>query len=218
MTSTLERERREHFNHLAPLILTAAALVSLCGWIVRGAVRSRGYYWGDDYSHLLLSRQAINHPTRLLDVWGRPIMTAVYIPASLVGDVGARLTSLLLAGLAALLCVMTVRRLGVRTLPALAALFVLAQPLPAMISYSALPQIVFSTVLALAFFLDITGHPRAAAFTVSLLPLARVEGLVVIAVWCAWAVHRKRLRDIPLLAVGVAAWAVIGGLVHADPL
>ncbi len=210
-------ERQERIQRVAPLALTAFSLVVLCAWIARRAVQSRGYYWADDYSHLLLSRQAIHHPTRLLDVWGRPIMTAVYIPGSLVGDVGARVTSLLLAGLAAVLCVATVRRLGARTLPAVAALFLLAQPLPAMIAYSALPEIVFSTLLALALFLDASGHPRAAAFTVSLLPLARVEGLVVVVVWCGWSIHRKRFVDIPLLAIGFAAWAIVGGIVYADP-
>ncbi len=218
MTSTLGREEAKRTDRRVPLVLTWASLVVLCVWIARGAVQSRGYYWADDYSHLLLSREAIHHPTRLLDVWGRPIMTAVYIPGSLVGDIGARLTSLLLAGLAAVLCVATVRRLGVRTLPLVAAVFLLAQPLPAMIAYSALPQIVFSTLLALAFLLDVSGHPRAAALTASLLPLARVEGLVVVVVWCAWSIHRKRFLDIPFLAVGFGAWAIIGGLVYADPL
>jgi hypothetical protein len=97
-----------------------------------------------------------------------------------------------------------------------AALLLLAQPVTATVAYSALPETVFSFVLACALYLRATNRSRAAAFVVSLLPLARLEGLVVVLIWAGWLLLRRRYRLIPVLGVGFAVWAIAGAIVSGD--
>jgi hypothetical protein len=206
--------------------LSARRAVAVTAWVVAGAmavvlvlraVASKGYYWADDYGHLEISRSAWSHPTWLLDVWGRPLMTLVYMPGAPLGDAAVRATSLVVFALTAVLCVAVARRRNV-PFPVIAACLLVAQPLAARVAFSALPYTVFSLVVAGALWLRTTGRHRAAALTVSVLPLARLEGLVVVAVWAVVVVRERRWRDLPLLATGMAAWAAAGALVHGDLL
>lgn len=193
-------------------------------WAVAGAVfvtlvlragMSKGYYWADDYGHLEISRSAWSHPAWLLDVWGRPLMTLAYMPSAPFGDGAVRATSLILFGLTAGLCVSMARHQHTRY-PVVAGCLLLVQPLAARLAFSALPYTAFSLVLASALWLRTTGRHRAAALTIALLPLARLEGLVVALAWGVVAARERRWRDLPLLGVGMASWAGVGALVHRD--
>lgn len=193
----------------------AVALVAVVARIGQQAAKSDGFLWADDYAHLLGSRSVIADPRVLLDVWGRPLMTLAYIPAGLLGDTMARVTSLLLLAAAAVLVWRVARNHGTR-FPALAALLLLAQPATAMMGYSALPGVLFSTVLALALWLRSRGQPALAALAAGLLPLARVEGIAVLVAWGATLVIARRWRLLPLLAIGLVAWAVARAIVYQD--
>src|SRR5436190_14902552 len=119
--------------------LVVACIVVVAAGILYRATQSDGFYWLDDYAHLNLSRHAWGHPATLLDVWGRPLMTFVYLPAAQLGDAAARLTSLMIFAATAVFCGLLARSYRSR-LPAAAALLLLAQPLAARLSFSAMTQ------------------------------------------------------------------------------
>jgi len=196
----------------------AAGLVLLAANILFRAARSRGYYCEDDYGHLLLSREAWRHPSLILDVWGRPLMTAVFMPAAKIGrDVGIRATALVLISVAALCCYGRRRALG-SSVALLAPVSLLALPLMARLSFTALPYAPFACVLGLALWLEARGRQLAAAVVVSMLPLARLEGLVVIIVWAVWLAWQRRWLLVPVVGLGVVMWALIGAVTHSDLL
>jgi hypothetical protein len=197
--------------------LVAGALLIVVAVVVLRATGSHGYYWADDYAHLLYSRIASHDWHAMLDVWARPLMTIVYIPAALVGESLSRITSLLLLMVSCTLVAVTARRWGLAH-PLLGALLLLAQPLPAMIGFSVLPQTVFSTLLAGAFALRASGHHAASALVISFLPLARLEGIAVLAIWAVVLVIERRYRVVPLLVCGLVLWALCGAIVYSDPL
>ena len=208
-------------NELRPSPRVRAALGTtgpLALIVVVIAVRARGshgYIWDDDYRHLGISR-AVSHSWRaVLDIWGRPLMTIAYIPASHAGDSLVRVTSLIFFFGAAALTALAARRWGLDH-PWLAALFVLAQPLTAMIGFSALPQTVFSFVMAAALALRASGHQRSAAVVVSLLPLARLEGIVVLVVWAVVLLFERRRRFVPLLGSGLLLWWITSSIAFSD--
>ncbi len=187
-------------------------------WIVTRAALSAGFYSLDDYTHLLISREVFDRPSVLIDVWGRPLMTLVYLPATAVGGDGAvRVTSLVILLITAGLCAGTAKARGLPAVPA-AAVLLLAQPLTARTGFAAVPVTVFSLVLAAALYLRATGRPRAAALVAALLPLARLEGLLVLAVWAFFLVRSGRVRIVPLLSVGMVAWALCGFAYSGDIL
>jgi hypothetical protein len=139
------------------------------------------------------------------------------MPAAPFGDPVVRATSLLMFAVTALLCVSIARHRNVR-FPVLAGTLLVVQPLAGRLAFAALPYTVFSLVLAIAFWLRATGRHRAAALTASLLPLARLDGLVAAAAWAAVAARERRWRDVPLFGAGMVGWAAVGALVHGDLL
>jgi hypothetical protein len=144
-------------------------------------------------------------------------MTAAYIPGALVGDPLVRLTSLALLLTTAALVVFTARRWALPH-PPLAAVLLLGQPLAATLGFAAVPQTLFSALLAGGFALRAANRHAASLLLISFLPLARLDGIAVVAVWAAVVAVERRYRLLPLLACGLGAWALCGGLVYSDPL
>src|SRR5208282_2476961 len=86
----------------------------------------------------------------LLNVWGRPLVTALYALPAQYGLLGARLLSLALALLCGAVTYRLAREQGM-TNPALAAICLFAQPLFFLHSFSELTELPFATLLVLAF-------------------------------------------------------------------
>src|SRR5688572_26036024 len=75
--------------------LYALAFAGLSLW---AAITSEGFLEADSCTHYLYARFALQEPHFFVNVWGRPLCTAIYaIPAALTGRIGVRVTSLLLA-------------------------------------------------------------------------------------------------------------------------
>lgn len=197
---------------------TTGLLVAVgIAFLIYRATQATGFYWLDDYGHVLMSRAAWHHQSVLLNFWGRPLMTLAYMPASLGPEILVRLTTVLLTTASAGCCWLIARREGRYAAPA-AALFVLAQPLTTTLGYSALTETVFSFVLAAALLLRAYERPVLAALVLSLLPLARTEGAVVLVIWAFVLAYERRFQLIPLLGIGVFIWAAAGAAVYGDPL
>src|SRR5882757_2191312 len=109
-----------------PLLI---ALLVFAALSLAASVTSEGFLEADGCTHYLYARFALTEHHYLVNVWGRPLCTAIYaVPATLGGRFGVRLMSLLLAlGCAAVARSITLA-LGDRR-PSLAAIFTLAQPL-----------------------------------------------------------------------------------------
>ncbi|MFL5820069.1 MAG: hypothetical protein ACJ76S_05230 [Solirubrobacteraceae bacterium] len=194
-----------------------AALVSIGVLLAVRVGQSKGFYGADDYSHLLISRNSVHDPSLMLAVWGRPLMTIAYIPAALIGTGAARATSIVFLSIAAVLVGLTAHR-STKRLGFMASVLLVAQPLTLMIGFSALPQMIFSLLLAAALFVRAAGRDRFAAALIGLLPLARLEGLVVVGVWALLLVRTRRLGLLPWLAGGTAGWAALGAATSGDVL
>jgi hypothetical protein len=195
----------------------AVVAIGLVAFVVLRAYQSASFYFGDDYPHLLISRAAWEDPSAILSVWGRPIMTLAYMPAVRFGEGAVRLTGLVLFVGSAALCADIARRRN-RPAPLLAGIFLLAQPVAARLGFGAMPQTVFSLLLALALWLYVRDRLGAAALVASLLPLARLEGLVILVVLAGILWASGEWRRIPLLGAGMVAWVATAWAVFGDPL
>jgi len=195
----------------------AAALVAGAG-AISGAVLafvSRGFLWQDEYAHLLFSRWVWTHPAVAVDLWGRPLAVLVYAPVAPLGLGPSRLVTVALAAVAVWL---TGRAAGVRgavagsggASPVVAAGFVLAQPFFLRFSYGALPGVLFAAVLAWFLFEEARGRPGRAAVVCALLPLARVEGVLVVVVYAVVLLMRGERRRAVVPFAGLALWNLGG--------
>jgi hypothetical protein len=198
-------------------LLIVGGLVVLGVLAVFYASRSTGFVWDDDYKHLVISRAVTVDWRWLLDIWGRPLTTAIYVPAGILGEGAARVTSLLLLGGGAA-CVAAAAKASGRRFPWLAALFLLAQPLTIRLGYSAMPQILFVALYAAGLALRARGRNLAAAVVLALLPLARLEGIVALAVMGALALRERRPHHVLVLGWALALWVIAAWATYGDPL
>jgi hypothetical protein len=192
---------------LAAVVFTAASVTC--------AVLSDGFLTADALTHYLYAKYAFAEPYLLVDVWGRPLVTALYaVPATLGGRLGVRITSLLLALICSVAAYQIARGQGLRR-PVLALLFTLAQPLVFLNSFAEMTELPFATLAALAFWAYQSRQWGTAAALAALLPLARPEGFELVALAAVGlTINRKflptLLLPLPLLAWNHAGWELFG--------
>jgi hypothetical protein len=207
-----------------PAIFVATAIFA--GLSLWGAITSEGFLEADSCTHYLYARFAVGELHYLVNVWGRPLVTGIYcIPAALAGRMGVRVTSLGLALGTALVAYRIAKVQGYKR-PALALIFVLAQPLVFLHSFSELTELPFAFVLALAFWAYCSEKWGVMTALVAVLPLARPEGfLFILLAAVALVAHGGRrvwwilLLPVPLLIWDWAGWEVYGRPAYLnDPL
>src|SRR4051812_8428266 len=116
---------REYPNRLA-LVLGILIFAACSTWC---SVKSVGFLEADAMTHYMFARFSFREWSYFVNVWGRPLCTAVYaIPANLAGVHGVRATSLAMAVAAGLVCYRIARNQRSR-MPAIAAICLFAQPL-----------------------------------------------------------------------------------------
>src|SRR4051812_9367839 len=172
----------EALTHVArpPWVVLGVAAMVFAGLSLWGAIVSDGFLEADACTHYLYARFALGAPHYLVNVWGRPVVTALYaVPAALWGRMGVRVTSLLCALAIAAIGYRIARRMKFRR-PELAFLFVLGQPLVLLHSFSELTELPFALLLALAFWAYCARRWFWVALLAGLLPLARPEGFLFV--------------------------------------
>ena len=174
------------------------------------AVLSDGFLTADALTHYLYAKYAFREPALLVDVWGRPLVTALYaLPAAAGGRPGVQLASLLLALVCAVAAWAIARGQGVRR-PVLAMLFTLAQPLVFLNSFSEMTELPFAAVAGLAFWAYQARRFWVAAALVALLPLARPEGFEFVALAVLGLLANRRLLPLLLLPLPMILWNHLG--------
>lgn len=204
-----------------PVIVLAAVIFStLSLW---AAFSSDGFLEADSCTHYQYALHALGEPHYLVNVWGRPFVTALYaVPAVLGGRIAVRVTSLCLALLIAWVTYLIARDQKYRW-PALAFAFVLAQPLVYLHSFSELTELPFALLLAVAFLAYRRRQWLMMASFVALLPTARPEGFGFLGLAAAALLLHRRpwwlmVLPLPLLIWAYAGWRIYGQPVYTDPL
>jgi hypothetical protein len=171
---------------------------------------STGFLEGDSCSHFLTAKAAFANYAYLVNVWGRPVCTGLYmLPAHFAGRVGVRLTSLATAIFIGLITRSIAGYQGWRW-PTLALFFLLAQPLVFLHSFSELTELPFAFLVALGFW----AYQRRQFLLMSIVmgfgPLSRPEGFgFLVLVFVALLIHRRWWWTILLLAP-LVAWDYLG--------
>lgn len=200
----------------------------LVPFAILGAVLVRLYpdsYQQDGGYHFLFARWSLEHPPLLVDVWGRPLFTALYALPARLGYPAAKLLTVAVACAAAWHTAMLARAHGLERAE-LAVPLLFLQPSFLLLSSETMTEPLFALVLALALRVHQAGRLRASTWTASLLPLVRPEGFFVALLWGAFvaldrragpSLLRRALSTAPL-AAGVAAWWLAALVITRDPL
>ena len=179
----------------------------LSSWL---SLASKGFLEADGVTHYLYARYAFENPAYMLDVWARPMRMLLHaVPAHYFGLAGVRAASLAAAIATAWITYAIARKLGWQR-PALAGLFVLAQPLFFMHSFSELTEVPFALLAATAMWSLVTRRWWAFAIVCGLTPAARPEGaaFVLMAIGVL-SLHRK-WWCLPLTLLPLVVWNHLG--------
>jgi hypothetical protein len=203
-----------------PIVLGVLVFAALS---ITAAVKSDGFLEADACTHYQYARFALGEPHYLVNVWGRPFVTALYaVPATLAGRIGVRVTSLACALVISLVAWRIARDQKYRW-PALALIFTLAQPLMFLHSFSELTELPFATLLVLAFWAYRHKQWLLMTILIALTPTARPEGFgfLLLAAF-ALLMHRRPwwilALPIPLLVWTYAGWRLYGRPDYVDAL
>jgi hypothetical protein len=217
------------FRHSAALL----AILAFAACSLAAAATSRGFLESDGATHFIFARHALEQPIFFIDIWGRPLCTALFAtPAHVAGLFGVRATSMLCAIGCALVAMaitrgqqpgdipevppLPVRRgragEGVDHQALLALVFTLGQPLFFLHSFSELTELPFALVVGLAFLSYQRQWWWLMAIFAVIAPLGRPEGFAfLLLAFLILAIHRKWLPII-ILPVGLIAWTIAGHL------
>jgi uncharacterized membrane protein len=200
--------------------LTAATAIAIFAVMsLTMAFTSPGFLEGDACAHYLHARAAFYNAAYLTSVWGRPVCTGVYaLPAHFFGRIGVRLTSLCLAIVAALVTQSIAKKQGWRW-PVLGLIFLLAQPLVFLHSFSELTELPFAVLLTLGFWAYQRRLFLLFALVMGLGPLSRPEGFGFLGLaLIALVLHRRWYWSIvlllPLVLWDYAGWRLNGSVGH----
>jgi hypothetical protein len=181
----------------------------------------------DGGTHFLEARWAWvgGHRSLLVDVWGRPLFTAVYSLPAYFGYRAAKLFTIALCVACAWQTWRTAELLRFGR-AALVIPLLFLQPSFLMVAPETMTEPLFALVFIVALRLHLEGRVRAGAVIASLLPLARPEGPFLVALWGLWILFDGRdarpwWRKIPttfLLATGMVLWWLGALAITHDPL
>jgi len=197
-----------------PILIATLIFAGLSLWM---AAASPGFLEADACTHYQYARFALGETHYLVNVWGRPFVTALYaIPATLLGRMGVRVTSLACAVLIATIAWRIARDLKFRR-PALAFVFTLAQPLVFLHSFSELTELPFALLLAMAFWAYVRREWGVMTIFVALAPTARPEGFGFLLIAALALIVHRRWWWIVLLPVPLLIWTYAGWVIYGRP-
>jgi len=177
------------------------------------AFTSQGFVAADACMHYLYARFAIHEPAYLVDVWGRPLVTALYaLPAAWGGRPAVRCVSLAIAILCADVAYQIARGQKLRW-PVLALLFTLGQPLLFVYSFGEMTELPFALLVGFAFLAYQRKRFWLMACLVALSPLARPEGFGFLLLAALALLYQRRSQWILVLPIPLIAWNFAGWIV-----
>ena len=204
-------ERRDRFSLLLAIAIFSSLSLLASFW-------SQGFSEADGCTHYLYARFAFAAPYYFVNVWGRPLVTAIYsIPAVLGNRFGVRTCSLLLAIGCALVARQIARALEDRR-ATLAAIFTLAQPLVFLHSFSELTELPFALLLGCAFWAYTRKRWWTTAILIALSPLARPEGFGFLLLAAAALAWRRKWWALLVLPIPIIAWDIEGWILYGYPV
>jgi hypothetical protein len=150
-----------------------------------------------------------------LDLWGKPVYTALSAPFAQFGYGAAKAFNLVVSRVNTFLSArIAQKRFSGQFI--FVVVFIAFSPVYFLLTVSCLTEILFAFVLAGAVFLFVNKRYLLAALVISFLPLVRSEGIVILPVFAVALFLTKTYRAIPFLLFGTVFYSIIGYFVFDD--
>lgn len=173
------------------------------------------YGGGDSIQHYSLANWGWKYPKLLFNHWGKPVFTILISPFAQFGINGARIYNLLLGMGTAIIIWQIALILKFRN-NTLSIFLVVFTPIYFILMFSPLTEISFSFFLALSILFFFKKKYYLSAIILSFLPLIRTEGVVLLPLFIAAYIFRKKILVIPFLLTGFLIISLLGYTYYND--
>ena len=209
---------------LRDLTLMGLSLVAIAAFYIYFCWASERPWDRDSIVRSMYVQRALEQPWRLVDPWARPLGVIPYLAAAIVptgpraGFAVAKAMSCAYSVLGCLFIALAARDMKIRHCW-VAAIALAAQPVVCQMSAGVQPVTVFVAVFALALWCHARGRVRTEVLCYSLLPLARLENVVLFAPAALYLLfHKRRPWLLLLLAAPTVLWYVLMAWLRSDAL
>jgi len=171
----------------------------------------------DDMGHYLYSKYVWTHPEVMLSQWQRPLYTLFTAPAAYFGYNSQRFFSLLCSLACSIVTCEIARCYGCKR-TSLIPLIAFSIPAYTSIMWTNLAEPIFTAFLALCMLTHLKQKNKLTAFLISLLPLIRPEGAIIILLWGIYYAARREWCCFFLLPCGMIVWCLLSYIITLDPI
>lgn len=198
---------------ITPLLLAGSSLFLLYFILI-----SDGFHGGgDSIAHFRLAKFSWEHPKYLLDHWGKPFYTLLAMPFAQFGFKAVQILNLLCGLLSCILVISISRKLKMKwswiTIPA-----VLFAPIFMQEFFSGLTEVVFVTLLLLAYWFNLGSKRTPYLILLSFLPFVRTEAIFIIGWLTLIDLYNHRDWRSLFLGTGTVVYSLVGWISKGDPL
>lgn len=194
------------------LALAIVSIILLSLWLASTGIFAEA----DSVGHYQIARYAPWHVELFFDTWGKPLFTILASPMAQFGYWGAVMFNIACGVLTAWLAYGISKELEFK-FPWLVIVFVVFTPDYIIILFTALTEILFSTILVLSIYLFSKKRFSLAALVISFIPLIRSEGIVYILLFAIVLVWVRAYRSLWPLVVGILLFSLAGWPVFHTP-
>ncbi len=167
----------------------------------------------DNYSHFKLAYWGWKYPDMLFDHWGKPLFTILASPFAQFGFKGVRFYNLLMGLLTAFLA-WKIAKYMIFNQSWIVIFLVLFMPVYFMLMFTSLTEVTFSFFITLSVYLFFKEKYIWSAIMVSLLPLARTEGIVLFPLFVFAFLLKRKYSALPFLLTGFMVFSFAGRPFH----
>ncbi|MBK9272362.1 MAG: hypothetical protein IPM48_12275 [Saprospiraceae bacterium] len=168
---------------------------------------------GDSILHYLISKYSWTHQRLFYDPWGKPLFTFISSPFAQLGFQGIQIFNVIhLLGI--LWCIYLIANHLNFKLPILPVILMASFPVTLVNIPGGLTEPMFAHVLCWAIYAALKGNTNLATLLISMLPLVRSEGLILLILMMLFLLIQKEWRQIPWLLTGHVLYGIFGAQYH----
>lgn len=173
------------------------------------------YGGADSIQHYSLAHWGWKYPDLLFNHWGKPVFTILISPFAQLGFAGVQIYNLIL-GLSTALLIWKIAHILNFKNAGLSALLVIVTPVYFVLMFTSLTEVTFSFFLVLTILLFFKNKYYYSAIIFSFLPLIRTESIVLIPLFAAAFILKKKFLPIVLFSTGFWIISLIGYQTYDD--
>lgn len=193
-------------------------IFSLIGFllILNLFIHSPGMPVQDEIGHFNISRNAWREPSLILDLWGRPVNTLLYMVPSAISWNAARIFSILMSLISLGISILVSKQFRSK-LYFLVPLMLLFQPWFLKLSFTTLTEVPFCLFLVAGVYFFLIENYSLSSIFIGCLPLIRHEGIALVLITSLLLLIKREWKELLIIYLPYFIFNIFYFIVFRDP-